>query len=296
MHFADDLITAIESKNSRVCVGIDPNGAKFPAEVRPRSDEPRDVIDAFYSFTLGVLDAVAEHAACVKFQSAYFERYHGEGVEAYFSLISEAKNKGLVVIGDVKRGDIGATSEAYAAGHLDPMPGDDVATPHAITVNPMLGPDTLEPFCESADRNGKGLFVLVRTSNPGSATLQDVELGDGRTWSELVADEVNVLAKGRVGGRGWSSVGAVVGATQPHTMERLRTRLPTSIFLLPGYGALGGTAETARAAFDANGLGGLVSASRSVTYPTVEAGQSWQSAVATAAADLREAVNASLGG
>lgn len=297
-HFADDLIEAIEHKRSRVCVGIDPNPNKLPKSIAPKSHEPRAVIDSFYAFVVGVLDAVAEHAACVKFQSAYFERYHAEGVEAYHSLITEAKSKGLLVIGDVKRGDIGSTSDAYAAGHLDPMAAEDADTPDAITINPMLGLDTIEPFTEAADRNGKGLFVLVRTSNPGSADLQDVELKDGRTWSEALADRLNDLAQPRIGMRGYSSIGAVVGATQPHTMRSLRQRLPRSIFLLPGYGAQGGTADTARAAFDANGHGALVSASRSILYPdatpSAPPGQPWQSAIAHAARAMRNALNAAL--
>ena len=293
MHFADQLIAAIESRRSRVCVGIDPVPGRFPEAVRPRSDEPRAVVDAFYDFVVGVLDAVAPHASCVKFQSAYFERYHAEGVAAYFSLVAEAKAKGLLVIGDAKRGDIGSTSEAYAAGHLDSHPDDDAATPDALTVNPMLGPDTLSPFLDAAKRNGKGVFALVRTSNPGSGEFQDAPLADGRTWSETVADRLNGLAGGDVGERGYSSLGAVVGATQPQMMASLRSRLPRSIFLLPGYGAQGGTAETARAAFDAAGLGAVVSASRSVLYPAdARPGEPWQSAVERAAIEMKNAVGA----
>ncbi len=186
MPFANDLLQAVRDKQSRVCVGIDPMPDRFPEAVRPRTDDPRAVVDAFYEFVTGVLDAVADVAACVKFQSAYFERFHTDGVNAYFELVAEAKGKGLLVIGDAKRGDIGATSTAYAAGHLAPHPADDAATPDALTVNPMLGLDTVEPFASAAKEFGKGLFVLVRTSNPGSAALQDVELADGRTWSEAL--------------------------------------------------------------------------------------------------------------
>ena len=290
MHFADALIAAVEAKRSRVCVGIDPAADQLPAAVRPASDDPRAVIDAFYAFVVGVLDAVAEHAACVKFQSAHFERYHTDGVAAYFSLIAEAKAKGLLVIGDAKRGDIGSTSAAYAAGHLDPHPDDDSATPDALTVNPMLGLDTLAPLIDAAARNGKGLFALVRTSNPGSGDLQDIELKDGRTWSEMLADRLNDLAAPHVGARGYSLLGAVVGATQPQAMASLRRRLPTSIFLLPGYGAQGGTADTARAAFDAAGHGAIVSASRSVLYPDARGGEDWKSAVARAAREMKAAI------
>jgi orotidine-5'-phosphate decarboxylase len=296
-NFSDKLLAAIDEKRSCVCVGIDPNFQKLPEAVagpadRRPSASPRQVIDAFYKFVVGVLDATAEHAACMKFQSAYFEQYHAEGVEAYFSLIAEAKAKGLLVIGDVKRGDIGATSEAYAAGHLLPIAADgggaDAQTPDAITINPMLGLDTVEPFADVAASAGKGLFVLVRTSNPGSADFQDVALADGRTWSEALADRLNGLAGRFVGQRGYSAIGAVVGATQPHTMASLRRRLPSSVFLLPGYGTQGATAEMTRAAFDENGLGAIVSASRSVLYPQAAAGEDWKSAVGRAAREMKQ--------
>ncbi len=292
-HFADELINAMESKRSRICVGIDPNPAKFPPEIAPTSNDPRAIIDSFYAFVVGVLDAVAEHAAAVKFQSAYFERYHAEGVEAYYSLVAEAKSKGLVVIGDAKRGDIGSTAEAYAAGHLDPIDTEDVDTPDALTVNPMLGLDTLGPFIAAADRHAKGLFVLVRTSNPGSAALQDAELADGRTWSEALADGLHDLAQKNVGTSGYSNLGAVVGCTQPAAMTSLRRRLPTSIFLLPGYGTQGGTPTTARAAFNTphdDNHGALISASRSVTYPDRHDNEPWQSAIARAAREMKQAV------
>jgi orotidine-5'-phosphate decarboxylase len=230
----------------------------------------KGAVDAIHDFTMNVLEVVAPHVPIVKFQSAYFEKYLWEGVEAYYDLIDEARAMGLLVIGDVKRGDIGSTSEAYAAGHLDLLNFDleTGVTPDAITVNPFLGMDTLQPFLDVSRETGKGLFVLVRTSNPGSAILQDARLEDGRTYSELLADELATIAEGEglVGQYGYSSIGAVVGATQPHTMASLRKRLPRSIFLLPGYGTQGATAEMTRSAFDANGHGAIVSASRSILY------------------------------
>ncbi|MEM1012182.1 MAG: orotidine-5'-phosphate decarboxylase [Planctomycetota bacterium] len=285
MTFAHDLLAAVRDKSSRVCVGIDPMPERFPEAIRPTSDDPRAIVDSFYEFTTGVLDAVADVAACVKFQSAYFERYHADGVEAYFELIGEAKQKGLLVIGDAKRGDIGATSAAYAAGHLGPHPADDADTPDALTVNPMLGLDTLDSFGEVAADHGKGLFVLVRTSNPGSADLQDVVLQDGRTWSEMLADELFKMTAGN-SEDGLSFINAVVGATQPHTMASLRKRLPRSFFLLPGYGTQGGTAETAKAAFAEGTPGAIVSASRSVLYPTERSGD-WKQSIAHAAQAMR---------
>ena len=203
------------------------------------------MIDHYYKFVVEVLNLVAPHVPCVKFQSAYFEQYHGEGVDAYYSLIHEAKQLGLMTIGDAKRGDIGSTSAAYAAGHLEDFAGDaseDYATPDALTVNPMLGMDATEPFIETALANDKGLFVLVRTSNPGSKDFQDVALASGSTWSEHVADTLQARIA-QTGATGYSSIGAVVGATQAHTMASIRRRLPQSLFLLPGYGTQGATAE-----------------------------------------------------
>src|SRR5688500_3728867 len=237
--FADRLMAAIESKRAPICIGIDPIFEMFPDTVAGagtgrNANDVTGVIDAIYKFTTRVLQIVAPHVPCVKFQSAYFEKYLWEGVEAYYSLIHEAQELGLLVIGDVKRGDIGSTAEAYAAGHLLDSPydeRDDVATPDAITVNPMLGMDTLKPFVDAARRADKGLFVLVRTSNPGSVETQDVKLADGRTWSEALADRLRPIAESFVGVSGFSSVGAVVGATQPQTMTSLRERLPQSVFL-----------------------------------------------------------------
>jgi orotidine-5'-phosphate decarboxylase len=262
------------------------------------ANDYESVIDAIFAFTTRVLKVVAPLVPCVKFQSAYFEKYLWEGVEAYYSLIQEAAELDLLVIGDVKRGDIGPTAAAYAAGHLaDPPFGelDDVIVPDAITVNPMLGLDTLAPFVQAAKDYGKGLFVLVRTSNPGSAQLQDARLDDGRTWSEALADALSELAAGEglVGPGGYSAIGAVVGATQPHTMRSLRQRLPQSIFLLPGYGAQGATAEMTREAFR-GGEGALVSASRSILYAHREPkyaqrfGQDWEKCVEQAVLDMKD--------
>jgi orotidine-5'-phosphate decarboxylase len=299
-NFADRLIGAIEKKGSPICVGIDPIIASMPDAVfrggRDKADggDPQAAIDAIFEFTTRVLKIVAPHVPCVKFQSAYFEQYHWEGVEAYFNLIQEAAELGLIVIGDVKRGDIGSTASAYAAGHLaepEMAASDEMATPDAITINPMLGMDTIEPFVKTAGEFGKGLFVLVRTSNPGSADFQDVKLADGRTWSEMLAERLASVAEGMVGARGWSSLGAVVGATQTHTMISLRQRLPKSIFLLPGYGAQGATAEMTRHAFR-DGLGALVSASRSILYAHREAkivekyGKDWEQCVEGAVVEM----------
>lgn len=293
--FADSLITALKSKPP-ICVGIDPILTSFPDELKPTNTRDLDAcVDALHAFCSGVLNAVAPIAPIVKFQIAYFERYLWEGVEAYYDLIAEARKLGLLVIGDVKRGDIGSTSEAYAAAHLSDLDFDDlddVAVPDAITINPYLGMDAIDPFLQVCRDEGKGVFVLVRTSNPGSKDLQDIKTESGKTFSELVADTLQPLAtaKPMMGAHGYSNLGAVVGATQAHTMQSLRKRLPNSFFLLPGYGTQGATADMTRAAFDQNGLGALVSASRSVLYPKRTSVETWQDAVTRAAETMAKDV------
>ena len=297
--FVDRLLDAIAVKGSPICVGIDPVYEQLPDAIAGPTanrdyNDPEAAIDAIFSFTTTVLKAVAPHVPVVKFQSAYFEKYLWEGVEAYYSLVQEAKELGLLVIGDVKRGDIGSTSAAYAAAHLatPPFPDTEEVMPDAITINPMMGMDAIEPFVKIARDEGKGLFVLVRTSNPGSSDFQDVKLVDGRTWSELLADTLAPVADdpALIGSHGFSNLGAVVGATQTHTMQSIRKRLPRSIFLLPGYGKQGATGEMTRAAF-ADGKGAIVSASRSILYAHREAKyagiKDWSQCVLQATLDMK---------
>lgn len=309
--FSDRLLEAIDQKGSPICVGIDPIFDMLPdaiagAAAGRNANDAEAAIDAIFAFTTKVLKIVAPHVPIVKFQSAYFEQYLWEGVESYYSLVQEAKELDLLVIGDVKRGDIGSTATAYAAGHLaDPSYDEleDIVVPDAITVSPMLGIDTLAPFVQTARTYGKGLFVLVRTSNPGSAELQDVKLQDGTTWSEHLADLLRpiTLDPALVGSRGWSSIGAVVGATQTEAMRSLRGRLPKSIFLLPGYGAQGATAEMTQAAFT-DGKGAIVSASRSILYAHRDKkyaerfGDNWEKCVEQSVLDMKEDLRRVVGG
>lgn len=296
-HFADRLLSVIEKKSTPICVGIDPILEMIPEEIgrdaQRRPEDAEAAVDAIFAFVTKVLRLIAPLVPVVKFQSAYFEKYLWEGVEAYYSLIQEARELGLLVIGDVKRGDIGSTATAYAAAHLatpDFEGPEENLTPDAITVNPMLGLDTLDPFIKAAGEYDKGLFVLVRTSNPGSQMLQDAKLADGRTWSEMLADSLAPLAEQARGESGYSYIGAVVGATQPHTIQSMRQRLPHSIFLLPGYGTQGATAEMTKAAFT-NGQGAIVSASRSILYAHRDAkfaGGNWESAVERAVLAMKE--------
>jgi len=300
--FSDRLLDAIDKIGSPVCVGIDPVLENLPPSVRqrvpPELTGAAAAVDCIYDFSLTVLKTVAGLTPIVKIQSGFFEKYLSEGVEAYHSLVRQARQLGLLVIGDVKRGDLSTTAAGYAQGHVT-----DPDSPDAITINPMLGIDAIEPFVSAAAKAGRGLFVLVRTSNPGSALFQDVRLSDGRTWSEMLADELNKISvdPAMVGRHGYSLLGAVVGATQEASMATLRSRLPKSIFLLPGYGAQGATAAQTRAAFQ-NGRGAIVSASRSVIFAHADKkysekfGGNWQKCVEQSLIDMKQDLNRVLNG
>jgi orotidine-5'-phosphate decarboxylase len=255
-HFADRLLEAVEKKGAAVCVGIDPVYQRLPAAVRGAQTS---AVDAIGVWGRGILKAIAPHTPVVKFQSACFERYHQQGVACLNDLMRHATDAGLIVILDAKRADIGVTSEHYAAAALE--------VADAVTVNPYMGPDSLQPFVDLAAAQGKGVFVLVRTSNPGGDRLQSLRLEGGHTLAEEAAAMTAELGAEHVGSRGYSLVGAVVGATKPTDMAALRRKMPRQIFLMPGVGAQGGAAEDIEAALDEHDGGVLVSASRSVIYP-----------------------------
>lgn len=222
-------------------------------------------------YCAAIIEAVEPHVAAVKLQLACFEPYGPPGMDVFARLCREARSRGLLVIADAKRGDIGLSAAAYSAAFLG-RPGGltgglDGYGVDAMTVNPLFGSDGIEPFIKDCEAYGKGIFILVKTSNPGSAELQDLAVGDGgRMFHEHLAGLIRDWGSSLVGAGGYSSVGAVVGATHPDTIKRLREVLPKAFFLLPGYGAQGATAADVAPAFDDKGLGALVSASRSIIY------------------------------
>jgi orotidine-5'-phosphate decarboxylase len=259
-HFADRLADAVRRKRSQLVVGLDPVLAQLPQEVRAGSDAA-----AFERFCCGIVDAVAEHAVAVKPQSAFFEALGSDGVRAFEHVCDHARAAGLLVIADVKRGDIGSTARAYAAAFIEPR-GDAPALADSMTVNPYLGGDSLEPFLDACRTGGAGLFCLVKTSNPGGADVQDAALSDGRPLWEHVAGLVDAWGSELVGESGLSAVGAVVGATFPQEVAEARRLLPRAVLLLPGVGAQGGSPADLAGAFTTGAAGALVSASRSVIY------------------------------
>lgn len=238
------------------------------------------------------IEATAGHCVAVKLQVACFERLGGPGWEALREVAQRARTHQLLVIADAKRGDIDVTGKAYAQAFLGDTPtafgpvaglGAD-----ALTINPLLGTDSLAPFVEAARERGGGLFVLVRTSNPGAADLQDLELAAGGTVSDRLAAIVSELGAPGVGASGLSDVGAVVGATAPEKLEALRELMPAAVFLLPGVGAQGGQVDQLTAAFAPGPGGGLIAASRGIVDAYRKAGGDPAAAAAGEAARLRE--------
>jgi orotidine-5'-phosphate decarboxylase len=260
-HFADRLAEAVERKGAPLCIGIDPDPALMPAGV------------GLVEFCRGIVDAVADFAVVVKPQAAFFEAQGVDGWAALQDICGYAREAGLLVLADPKRGDVPSTMRAYAAAFA---PLAD-----AVTVNPYLGQDSLEPFFAL---DGLGVLPIVKTSNPGSADLQDLPLADGRPFWQHVAERVDAWGADRVGASGLSSVGAVVGATHPGVLEEARALMPRAVLLLPGVGAQGGRLSELAPAFAAGPASALPSASRSVIY--ADSGPRWQEAAAAAASEL----------
>jgi orotidine-5'-phosphate decarboxylase len=275
---------------------MDPRPEELPAGFLERfPDNRQGVSAALQCFGSEVIDVVAPLVAAVKFQSAFYEAYGPPGVAAMHASVAIAQDKGLIVIIDGKRNDIGSTAEAYARGYLGKVPVGGAFEPswqaNALTVNPYLGSDGVSPFIKVAAREQKGIFVLVRTSNSSAGEFQDL-LVDGEPLYRHVADRVRRWAEPHRGEAGYSLVGTVVGATYPDQLAELRDRMPGILFLVPGYGSQGGAGSDVAGAFDPMGLGAIVNNSRGITQaherPAYRArfGTNWQSAVEQAVRDM----------
>ena len=275
-HFADRLCDAVKTKKTSLIVGLDPVYTRLPSAIRSHrqmNDEfdAAAAVDAIFDFCTQAMRIVAPMVPAVKINIAFFEKYLWEGLETYYSLISEADELGLEIIGDVKRGDIGHTAEAYAAAHLEnpELAGlEDNLAPDAITVNGYTGTDGIEPFADMADKQGKGIFVLVRTSNPSAAAIQDFTDAEGQTMYEKLAEVVGQIANKdeRIGTNGYSNVGMVVGGTAPRVTTALRQKYDKVWFLVPGYGSQGAGAADCVRFCKPDGTGALINASRSIIY------------------------------
>ncbi len=263
--FADRLLQAVRDKAAPAAVALDPVLDRLPAGISGESAP-----DRVLAFGRRVIEAVALIVPVVKINIAYFEVLGPTGVRVYHDLIADASRKGLIVIGDVKRGDVGHTAELYAQAHLGGGGdlGSKAGLPDAITVSGYFGRDGVAPFIEIARPEGRGIFVLVRTSNPSAAEIQDVEARDGKKLHEHVAACVARWAadSDTIGRCGYSAVGAVVATRDAADAARLRDAMPRSIFLVPGYGAQGGRAEDFRPYFKPDGTGAIVAAGRSIIF------------------------------
>ncbi len=286
MNLADRLLDAIDAKKNPSVVGLDPTIENIPEHIRARAYRNNGpgvgaVADAIVDFNTQIIDQIFDIVPAVKPQMAFYEKYGSAGVDAFERTVAHAKRRGLIVIEDGKRNDIGNTAEAYAEGHLGcpaildgsgdgsgfhGMPVFDV---DALTVNAYLGSDGVKPFLKVCKELGKGIFILDKTSNKSSGDLQDVIVstatGDRKLY-EIMAGLIHEWGGELVGQRGYSSVGAVVGATYPEQAAKLRTLMPQATFLVPGYGAQGGGAKDVVPCFNDDGYGGIVNSSRGVIF------------------------------
>lgn len=307
--FADMLIEKVLKCKNHTVVGLDPRfeyipdhimeeaARSIPAETRG-SRRAELAADAFFRFNKEIIDNIYDIVPAVKPQIAFYEQYGVPGFQCFMKTCEYARSKGMIVIGDVKRSDIGSTAEAYSDFYLG---GSDCsADTDCITVNPYLGTDSLIPFVKNCEKNGKGIFILVKTSNKSSVDIQDL-VSNGSKIYEHVASLVAELGKETVGRHGYSSIGAVVGATFRGDGEKLRKLMKENYFLVPGYGAQGGTAEDAAVCFNEDGLGAVVNSSRGIIaayksdqYRKKFAEKDFGKAAREAATAMRDDINAAL--
>jgi orotidine-5'-phosphate decarboxylase len=302
-HFADRLYEAVQSKKTSLVIGLDPVYSRLPPAIRAHrqmNDEydAAAAVDAIFDFCTQAMRIVAPIVPAVKINIAFFERYLWEGLESYYALISEADDLGLEIIGDVKRGDVGHTAEMYATAHLQnsELTGmEDVLAPDAITVNGYTGTDGIEPFANMAAAEGKGVFVLVRTSNPSAAAIQDFRDAQGQALYEKMAEIVNEIGcrPELMGEKGYSDIGMVVGGTAPDATTALRAKYDKTWFLVPGYGTQGAAAEDCVRFCKSDGTGALINASRSIIYAYErpqykdQFGEDWKKCIEQAVIDAK---------
>ncbi len=297
----DKLIEGIKQTKCPVCVGLDTMHTYLPEEFEADEKKPlRSIGDALFDFNREIIDSINDIVPSVKVQVAYYEQYGSAGMRAFKKTIAYARKVGLVVIADVKRNDIGSTATAYSNAYLGGVEiGGERHCPYEsdfITVNPYFGIDGIQPFLNDCKKYGKGIFALVKTSNPSGGEFQDLKVYRKRLY-ERVADKVDAWGKDLIGEYGYSAVGAVVGATYREQAQFLREKHPTTFFLVPGYGAQGATAADIAVNFDANGLGAVINSSRGIllAYKKPQyAGMNFKKAARAAVLDMKEDILSAL--
>ncbi|MDR1210567.1 MAG: orotidine-5'-phosphate decarboxylase [Clostridiales bacterium] len=289
----DRLIEKIRGTGNPSVIGLDPRTEHIPPALFKYQGEAEAILE----FNRAIIDAVADIAPAVKPQIAMYERLGAAGLAAYARTIEYARAAGLIVVGDIKRGDVAATAAAYAAAHI--ADGAPFAADF-VTVNPYMGFDAVSPFLAAAESNGRGVFALVKTSNPRSGDIQDITTATGEPLYERVGRLVSEWGADRLGEFGYSSVGAVVGATYPEQGKALRGIMPRAFILVPGYGAQGAAAADLRGFFNADGMGAIVNSSRGITAAWLspkyrELRDDFAAAARRAAMDMRDDLRAVCG-
>ena len=291
----DKLIEKIIAMQNPTCVGLDTSFGYLPQELKEGATGFRKASNAICEFNKNIIDAVCDVVPAVKVQIAYYEMYGVEGMKAFKYTIDYARKKGLIVIADCKRNDIGSTASCYSAAYLGKteINGKRLRALPAemLTINGYLGSDGIKPFIDDIKSYKKSVFVLVKTSNPSSGELQNLRLENGKFIYEQMGELVEEWGKDTVGKYGDSEVGAVVGATHPDESERLRLQMKRTFFLIPGYGAQGGSAQMLKVCFDGRGLGGVVNSSRGIicAYKSEKyKGMNYAEAARAACVDMRQ--------
>lgn len=298
----DKLIEKIVNLQNPTCVGLDTSFGYLPDEMKKGVTTFESAAEAIAEFNMNIIDKVCDIVPSVKVQIAYYEAYGHAGLQAFEYTVNYAKGRGLVVIADCKRNDIGSTAGCYSTAYLGKtdLNGKQLRAFAAdmLTVNGYLGYDGVKPFVDDIKKYDKSIFVLVKTSNPSSGELQNLKLENGKFIYEQMGELVSEWGKDSIGKYGYSEVGAVVGATHPEEAERLRTQLPNTFFLIPGYGAQGGSAQMLKVCFDKNGLGGVVNSSRGIICAYKDAryrGMNYAEAARAACIDMQQDLSGVIG-
>ena len=299
----DKLIDKIKECDNPTVAGIDTSFDYLPEDMRAGVKDFKGAAEAILAFNKKIIDNICDIVPCVKVQIAYYEMYGIEGMRAFAETLRYASEKGMFVMTDAKRNDIGATAECYAKAYLgETQVGESSYTAFDsdfLTVNGYLGSDGIKPFLNWMDKRDKGIFVLVKTSNKSSGELQDLKLENGKTVYEYMGSLVEEWGKESIGKYGYSAVGAVVGATHPAQAEILRREMPHTFFLIPGYGAQGGKADDLKVCFGKDGLGGIVNSSRGILCAYKQekyAGMAFDAAARQACVDMKNDLSRAIKG